>query len=347
MQKILGGKGRAFKRGGGEHPPAIEVFTDGRYFTVTGWRLGNAELRTIPVADFRWLVEEAGPSFAGKPKSDGRDESRSAGAEAGATVDNAEITKFIAALRAAGADTIKDEDGLPTVLRISLDAALVVNGALKERWAGRMDGLAKENDRSALDFSLAALLKLESFSHLNAGLILCACIHAKANTDQWEPTARLRHVARCVLRSDEPGPQEEWLPKGYRLNSSGIWYHSGELKTPPVFVCGEFTPVAGTSDENGKRTAPCWNGPSPVGACNDGPCQIACCTTAATRSRPKLADAGLTCGTGQAAHERLKDLIFQIKPPKHIRSVARCGWHRIDDDDVYVLPSGEVFGKRR
>ena len=67
-------------------------------------------------------------------------------------MDNAEVTKFIAALRAAGADTIKDEDGLPAVLRMSLDAALVINGALKERWAGRMDGLAKANDRSALGF---------------------------------------------------------------------------------------------------------------------------------------------------------------------------------------------------
>ena len=58
-----------------------------------------------------------------------------------------------------------------------------------------------------------------------------------------------------------------------------------------------------------------------------------------------LADAGLRCGPGSAAHDRLKNLIFRIKPPKHIRSVARSGWHRIDDDDVFVLPSGEVFGK--
>jgi hypothetical protein len=81
MQALLGGKaGRAFKRSGAAHPPAIEVYVSHRYFTVTGWRQGNAELRSIPVADFRWLIEEAGPNFAGKAEDIGRDESRSAAA---------------------------------------------------------------------------------------------------------------------------------------------------------------------------------------------------------------------------------------------------------------------------
>jgi hypothetical protein len=37
MRTILGGPdGRQFKRSGGEHPPAIEVYTGNRYFAVTG-----------------------------------------------------------------------------------------------------------------------------------------------------------------------------------------------------------------------------------------------------------------------------------------------------------------------
>jgi putative DNA primase/helicase len=81
MQALLGGKaGRAFKRSGAAHPPGIEVHIDRRYFTVTGWRLGNAELHTVPVDDFRWLIEEAGPRVAGKAEDKGRDESRSAAA---------------------------------------------------------------------------------------------------------------------------------------------------------------------------------------------------------------------------------------------------------------------------
>jgi hypothetical protein len=59
-------------------------------------------------------------------------------------------------------------------------------------------------------------------------------------------------VARCVLRSDEPRAQEEWLPKGFFSRDGGIWFQSGEPKAKPGFVCGMFTPVADTSDEHGK-----------------------------------------------------------------------------------------------
>jgi hypothetical protein len=37
VEEMFGGKfGRAFKNGGGEHPPAIEVFGPGSYLAVTG-----------------------------------------------------------------------------------------------------------------------------------------------------------------------------------------------------------------------------------------------------------------------------------------------------------------------
>ena len=78
-----GWEGRAaFKRSGGEHPPAIEVYTEGRYFAVTGWRLGNAELRSVPIDDFRWLVEEAGPRFVGERREEGERARRIASAVA-------------------------------------------------------------------------------------------------------------------------------------------------------------------------------------------------------------------------------------------------------------------------
>jgi hypothetical protein len=50
---------------GAEHPPAIELYTGGRYFTVTGEPLPDspAELRPIAIDAVRWLVREAGPAF--------------------------------------------------------------------------------------------------------------------------------------------------------------------------------------------------------------------------------------------------------------------------------------------
>ncbi len=115
---------------------------------------------------------------------------------------------LIEELRAAGAERITDEGGLPSVLKMKLAAALAANGALAERWAGSMDGLAKAGDRSAFDFSLAALAKLAGFVPVEAALIVCACPHGKANGDTWpRPADRLRHVARCVARSKRCKPR--------------------------------------------------------------------------------------------------------------------------------------------
>jgi KaiC/GvpD/RAD55 family RecA-like ATPase len=61
------GFGRSFKRGNGkDHPPAIEPHLGGRYYAVTGERLGGspAELRVVPTGALRKLLAEIGPTFA-------------------------------------------------------------------------------------------------------------------------------------------------------------------------------------------------------------------------------------------------------------------------------------------
>ena len=63
--------GRQFKRANGSaHPPAIELYVSNRYFAVTWQACDDApnELRLVPLDDLRWLIEEAGPAFAGKAK---------------------------------------------------------------------------------------------------------------------------------------------------------------------------------------------------------------------------------------------------------------------------------------
>ena len=79
---------------------------------------------------------------------------------------------------------------------------------LRDRWAGLVDDLTeagKDDTRSGVDMSLAALLKIAGFDRLETGLVLCAFPHGKANGDEWlDSAARLRHVARCAVRSHEP-----------------------------------------------------------------------------------------------------------------------------------------------
>ena len=77
--------GRQFKRGGGEHPPAIELHVSNRYFTVTGRVLPDtpAELRQISRTTLLWVITEAGPRFVNggeKSANSGNDQSRSGAA---------------------------------------------------------------------------------------------------------------------------------------------------------------------------------------------------------------------------------------------------------------------------
>ena len=103
---IFGGQsGKQFKRGGGDHPPAIEIYRGRRYFAVTDDSIGREDLRVVSLADLQWLIAEAGPKFAGEKggqsKPNGKDESRSARAfRAGA------------ALKAGGASYVEMREAL-------------------------------------------------------------------------------------------------------------------------------------------------------------------------------------------------------------------------------------------
>lgn len=87
LRAIMGTEhGRQFKKAGdGDHPPAIELYTSNRYFAVTWEGIEDCPdyLRTVSLDDLRWLIEQAGPAFAGKAKANGKastDGSRSAAA---------------------------------------------------------------------------------------------------------------------------------------------------------------------------------------------------------------------------------------------------------------------------
>ena len=55
-----------FKRGGDEHPPAIELHLGHRYFAVTATPLEGTpdHFRHVSVDDLVWLLEETGPAFS-------------------------------------------------------------------------------------------------------------------------------------------------------------------------------------------------------------------------------------------------------------------------------------------
>ncbi len=62
------GSGRKWALGKGDHVPSIELYLDGRYFTLTDQHLTGSptELRPVTSAVLTWLIREAGPAFVGK-----------------------------------------------------------------------------------------------------------------------------------------------------------------------------------------------------------------------------------------------------------------------------------------
>src|SRR5262249_42204188 len=113
----------------------------------------------------------------------------------------------IKALREAGADEITAADNLPSTLQVRLTAVLATRKRFADRWEGLVDDLTeagRDDSRSGADMSVAAMAKGAGFSNIDAGLMLCAFKHGKTNGEEWSDDARLRHVARCVLRSHTP-----------------------------------------------------------------------------------------------------------------------------------------------
>jgi hypothetical protein len=133
--------------------------------------------------------------------------------------DGAEVGALIEQLLAAGAAQVSRLEHLPEDLVRRLMAAIggiAGRAQLARRWAGEVDDLKQsglDSSRSGMDMSLAAMLKAAGFNHLEAGLLLCAFPHGKANNDQWsDERSRLRHVARCVVRSHEPPSAGDVVP---------------------------------------------------------------------------------------------------------------------------------------
>jgi hypothetical protein len=81
VKAMLGGRdGRKWSGAGNDHPEAIELYTAGRYFAVTGEALNAHPVRALTAADVDWLARHAEAAFARAGGFDfaARDNSRSA-----------------------------------------------------------------------------------------------------------------------------------------------------------------------------------------------------------------------------------------------------------------------------
>ena len=131
----------------GNHPPAIELYMKGRYFTFTGCSIGAPHLRTVSKADLAWVMEAAAHQFPGKsPEQRTNDNSRSAKA-----------FRRAIAMRADGhtSEDFVDALGRDPVLAQWLDekGAQAEGRELQRAWARAGDYLQRDDAERAGDLS--------------------------------------------------------------------------------------------------------------------------------------------------------------------------------------------------
>ena len=263
-------------------------------------------------------------------------------------------------LKAAGADQVSRLDHLPPNVQARLNRALARRERLADRWAGLVDDLRKvgrDDTKSGADFSLAAMLKAAGISHLEAGLVLCAFPHGKANNDEW-PNAdvRLRHVARCVLHSHEPAaaqadanaePAE--LPSGFRMTDNGLFFVPEPTEKnpdpPSVFVAGQFQIVGQTRSDVGEDWGLLLSWCDRDSRAHRWAIPLRLIHRHGNEIAEELESAGLSCGSDENAHRLLKRFLSMVKITRRLRCVSRTGWHDGGTAPVFVLPGGEAFGR--
>ena len=176
--------GRSFKRGKGEHPPAIELHIDNRYFAWTGQHLDGTpdDLRPAPLETLLWLIRVAGPGFA-----------------AGIWPEDAD-----------GAESGRDDGALMARVR----TAMASDAGLARRWDGDTAGLA-DASRSGLAFALGAAIKRHGFGFAEMRELLGRNPHTRdwAMTKGEVETAReLRRVWDKVGANPASAPEPQAEP---------------------------------------------------------------------------------------------------------------------------------------
>ena len=142
---------RQFKRKGDDHPEAIEFYLGHRYFAVTGEHLPGtpAELRPVPLAALRWVLDVAGPALKGEvvKGTSGRPAARQ---------EPERVLPQNVAL------PILDAAHAPPGLLKRIEAKAATNANLRRRWSGDWTGLRDESG-SGRAFALMAALRKAGF----------------------------------------------------------------------------------------------------------------------------------------------------------------------------------------
>lgn len=190
---------RLWKRGGGEHPPGIEIHFGHRFFAITDQHLAStpSDLRLVDTETLLHLIRVDGPAFSGK---------------------EAKTEKARAAPKPKL--SLPDPDQVPSdaenlVERINRKAAF--NRSLLRRWGGDWTGLADQS-RSGRAFALGAALKRAGFDFAD----MAQALHVHRDTAEWAHEKGLtggREISRIWQNASEVTLQAPWLERCQRTTN--------------------------------------------------------------------------------------------------------------------------------
>ncbi|MCK8785228.1 hypothetical protein M0638_12615 [Roseomonas sp. NAR14] len=208
--------GKQFKKGKGDHPPAIELHLGNRYFAVTDQHFESAprDMRPVDLRTLLWAIKEAGPALV----RSGR------GEEA-----QAEFTEPPPARE----ERYRNSDGAPpqgetegadpdhAALLARLNGMFAKRRKVARRWEGSTEGL-NDSSRSGMDMSMMALLRRCGFSFPECKVLLRRWPHGKGE----EASADERYWQRLWDRGARP---EDTKPDPNRGNRPLIRLLKGNI----------------------------------------------------------------------------------------------------------------------
>jgi hypothetical protein len=162
-----------------------------------------------------------------------------------------------------------------------------------------------------------------------------------------EIIAQLDQIRDAAEEAPGDGIHIEW-PPDFFICDGAIWYQpkptSREAEPTPIWVCATIRPLAETVDEQGGAWGLLLRWEDRDGRTHEWAVPRRLVHAVGNDIAAELEHAGLTVGTSQQAHERLKQFLGRIKVRQRKRCVARTGWHQTDAGHVYVMMDGVMVG---
>jgi putative DNA primase/helicase len=139
------------------------------------------------------------------------------------------------------------------------------------------------------------------------------------------------------------------FPPHYEMTPSGLFYtppaKKGDTPGASIFVAAQFQVIGETRSDTGEGWGLLLQWRDRENRDHQWAIPRKMIHRPGNEIAAELEDAGLSCGSGAAAHELLKGFVGAVKVKRMLRCVASTGWHHDDKAATFVLPGGEAFGR--